>query len=420
MKNIIISLLLIFGLIFNSCKKTSTEPKTNDDFIFKISVANSNNIPVSGLRVSAWNILPFGNQSTQIMKKILNPPVTKIRVDIAVKSATSLMIFDLKNNLQTVLIDSIMNAGYWVFEWNGTNTAGDELHSGVYKCKLISRDTINSSILFSDSIYMVLWKAPCTACEYLGYTGSKGEYQTNNSLLFPSLYFLPWIPYIDENNNTFANFRFQDSIIIVLNDTSQNRHQEYRRTIHWGVNQFKLTWDPPAVQNKSNVEEYPSVLSSTLAPQEILSLQKQSPIQMDKWSQLIFTDKVGFSQTLYFGPYDPTVNLTQYELPPPPPEGVFNVRYASQRILELAQAKGTSEFPIHISANNYPLTIRWIVRNIPELSAYLNVDNKDYTIKNNGQVLITNTVSTAVLKLTSTSPTPLSFRLFQNYPNPFN
>ena len=71
------------------------------------------------------------------------------------------------------------------------------------------------------------------------------------------------------------------------------------------------------------------------------------------------------------------VNLSQYELPPAPPTGMFDIRYSSGRIAEdLNSAIKT----IDMSGVTYPLTVRvegMDIRLMDETGKTVNVNLKD-------------------------------------------
>ena len=52
----------------------------------------------------------------------------------------------------------------------------------------------------------------------------------------------------------------------------------------------------------------------------------------DDWGKIIIIDNAGRSYTLYA--VNGKVNLDNYELPPVPPAGMFDIRYGSGRIAE--------------------------------------------------------------------------------------
>lgn len=138
---------------------------------------------------------------------------------------------------------------------------------------------------------------------------------------------------------------------------------------------------------------------------------------------LTVQDKLGRHQTLYVSTVG-TENLSRYELPPVPPAGLFDVRFASGRMLEVAQ--GGKEFPITISSADYPLTISWDAgnpaprENLASLNASVLIGKEEISLKTGGSVMISNPVTGFTLRLSGQGEFPKEFSLGQNYPNPFN
>ncbi len=71
-------------------------------------------------------------------------------------------------------------------------------------------------------------------------------------------------------------------------------------------------------------------------------------------SFLVLTDANGKSQTLLFTADSTHINLDEFEIPPSPPAGIFDVRYETQRILEIADKEKTKNTPILVSSVAYP------------------------------------------------------------------
>ena len=106
-------------------------------------------------------------------------------------------------------------------------------------------------------------------------------------------------------------------------------------------------------------------------------------------------------------------DLSQYELPPAPPEGMFDIRYSSGRIAEdLNSAIKT----IDMSGVTYPLTVRvegMDIRLMDETGKIVNVNLKD------GEDVVISDATVSKL-MVSGEMIPSEYSLEQNYPNPFN
>ena len=144
-------------------------------------------------------------------------------------------------------------------------------------------------------------------------------------------------------------------------------------------------------------------LSSNFSP-EVVDYFK------DDWGIISISDQKNNHCYLYAAAGK--VDLSLYELPPPPPTGMFDVRFTSGRIAE--DIRGSSKI-IEISGANYPITIRAEKINlyIQDISGEL-INN---VVKAGESLTINNKISTIKV---SDFTIPEKYELKQNYPNPFN
>ena len=173
----------------------------------------------------------------------------------------------------------------------------------------------------------------------------------------------------------------------------------------------------------SNIEKKASKISEVVKKEDMSDLQSVSIIDANNCSRM-----------LYFSAVQSDVDLSGYELPPPPPTGIFDLRFESQRNVEIpkhADGSDVNMFPIKISGAKYPLTIKWNVDNAQEqyftLEAMYLEDNKvktqQYKSTAGEKIVIDNSelVSLKLLMIPMTTvERPKEFSLHQNYPNPFN
>jgi hypothetical protein len=131
----------------------------------------------------------------------------------------------------------------------------------------------------------------------------------------------------------------------------------------------------------------------------------------EDWGKIILTDAEGRSYTLYGVKGEP--DLDQYELPPTPPTGMFDIRFESGRI---AEDINSTIKTIEMSGVSYPLTVRvegMDIRLMDETGKTINVN-----LKSGEDVVISDA---SVMKLmVSGEMIPSDYALEQNYPNPFN
>ncbi|MBI4546894.1 MAG: lamin tail domain-containing protein [Ignavibacteriae bacterium] len=150
---------------------------------------------------------------------------------------------------------------------------------------------------------------------------------------------------------------------------------------------------------------------------------------LDRFNSLTITDAEGHRQTLYFG-VDPDGKFPtmSYELPPLPPKGIFDVRFATNRYVEAyaTQRGEIKEYPITIQSVSYPITIRWQVVSNGEKVFVLtrSLNSKPESIQalgSEGQLTLTEHEAQGLaLKITDREALPKEFSLSENYPNPFN
>ena len=131
------------------------------------------------------------------------------------------------------------------------------------------------------------------------------------------------------------------------------------------------------------------------------------------WNKLTIADAAGSASTLYLA--DNAAAISNYELPPLPPAGIFDARFASQRNVELLNA-GAQKFVLNGAV--YPVSIRIDGMDTRIKDAATNGKIVNQLLKN-GQTFVIDNSSLAEFTVENAS-VPTSFELFQNYPNPFN
>lgn len=148
-----------------------------------------------------------------------------------------------------------------------------------------------------------------------------------------------------------------------------------------------------------------------LIPETMAKGQEQIEWFPENWGRIIFTDAAGTTNTLYA--VKGKVDLNIYELPPAPPEGMFDIRYGSGRI---AEDINSSIQEIQMSGVTFPLTVRaegLNMRLMDETGSTVNVNLNSGEEVEISDALIQKLIVTGEL-------IPAAYALEQNYPNPFN
>jgi photosystem II stability/assembly factor-like uncharacterized protein len=147
----------------------------------------------------------------------------------------------------------------------------------------------------------------------------------------------------------------------------------------------------------------------------------------DRAVKVVIHDADCTYQTLYLAPVDSgrsIADLSLFDMPPIPPPGAGDIRFASGRCLETVPAGKEADYPIQLSGSfTYPLTIECQSQTAspsPELS--LKTGNRSIALLNNSAITINESSKQLILHSNGKQTTllPKEYILEQNYPNPFN
>ncbi len=228
-----------------SCRSDSAGPGTDNgqSFLLKISVNNASGTPVSGLRISAWNLIAPAPQSKGLSKAAQpNTPLASSILPFGVGSLAkiTLGVYELDGRLVASLAtDRISVPG----RYKTTLSIVESVPTRVFKCRLIAQDTGTGAILFRDSIYAVLWQPDATQ-SILGWTGPDGGFETRDTLMFPNLLALPPLGQTDATGTHVGYFTLSDSVVITITDTVTHGSQQVRSAVKKGVNTIVVVWNP--------------------------------------------------------------------------------------------------------------------------------------------------------------------------------
>ena len=133
----------------------------------------------------------------------------------------------------------------------------------------------------------------------------------------------------------------------------------------------------------------------------------------EDWGKIIVTDNTGKSFTLYAVKSE--VDLNEYELPPLPPAGMFDIRFGSGRIAENLRNNVQS---IEMSGIQYPVTVK--VENMSIVLKDKTGTEINEELYPGEELKITNKSINKLVVLSGEVIAPIKYSLEQNYPNPFN
>lgn len=128
----------------------------------------------------------------------------------------------------------------------------------------------------------------------------------------------------------------------------------------------------------------------------------------DGLGSLLVSDAAGREQRLFFGQgVDPSL----FAMPPPPPAGALNARFASGSLVT------TESQTVQVSGGTYP--VRFALEGSAREQAVLVLEGGE--VGESGDALVVSGPGAAVsLRLTASAGRPPAFELRQNHPNPFN
>jgi len=147
--------------------------------------------------------------------------------------------------------------------------------------------------------------------------------------------------------------------------------------------------------------------------------------QVDKFTVV---DATGGTQDVYVMDEGEAV-----EMPPDPPQGAHNVRFASGNLVEVISGRhGLKSIPIHLKSVTYPVTLTWNLRSSSRIGYWVRRGARRDVLSNNGSIVF-NQREDDLIKVEGRfnqgsradgesveEAYPSVLALHDSYPNPFN
>lgn len=152
----------------------------------------------------------------------------------------------------------------------------------------------------------------------------------------------------------------------------------------------------------------------------VLSKEKdQSPSELansNDWIKITVKDNSNNTAVLYL---TPSTVSEEFELPPVPPSGIFDIRFSSGSYVESVQ---NTKLDVVINSADFPLTLH--AKNLGDRRIIVSDESGELNlhepIVKDGVVTLSEPLHKLTLSLSNNAQLPGQYALSQNYPNPFN
>lgn len=120
--------------------------------------------------------------------------------------------------------------------------------------------------------------------------------------------------------------------------------------------------------------------------------------------QIRISDAVGYHQILYFSSeLIGTLLSKSFELPPSPPQGIFDVRYSTGTMLEGSDGSSVRKIPIQISSAVYPVSLSWDCSRSIDGTYSLDAGSAHVELHGSGSIMISESNAAVVLNIKHSS-----------------
>jgi hypothetical protein len=160
------------------------------------------------------------------------------------------------------------------------------------------------------------------------------------------------------------------------------------------------------------------LIATIFFPSAAAAQEAKAPAQ-DEIGRLVLTDARGRTARLPLLRDEPAGGSR--ELPPVPPLGAFDVRFASHEAAAVAGRSGPGEYPILLQSVQYPLRMEWHGAPRPGEEPTILVGVQVRPLAEGSSIVLDEFPGRLALRSGAASvAVPGEFALAQNYPNPFN
>lgn len=164
----------------------------------------------------------------------------------------------------------------------------------------------------------------------------------------------------------------------------------------------------------------PGVLILDAAAHAVDKELADQKLEMQELSVLVIRDARGSEQKLFVSGKPAVLRSDYFQLPPLPPSGIFDARFASGRLVENFPDGQSNTLPIQLTSPQFPLDLKWNGGR-SSMAVSLVVDAKEFPMTPPGELRVEKCqLNSIALRIQHEQPIPSEFHLDQNYPNPFN
>ena len=218
-------IILITVLAFWGCDKDSTGSGNGEDYSFKLNIKDSSGVPISNAesKVRYRVMCNYSNGEGECVDRLSRVmPATSIQFQIGEDTFNSLFVYNLDNEIVDTLIYGTTQVGFYTATF-ACSDCDPSYKSGVkvFRYVLESKTIESNEVIFRDTKYMVLINGAIDVDQLAtaGITDADGNFQTDSTIWFPTLYNLSEFIGMDEMGNPTNNFYLTD----VLSDSIEIR-----------------------------------------------------------------------------------------------------------------------------------------------------------------------------------------------------